>query len=269
MNVKFDDEKDDIQNPSERTNTKEGEVGSGPYSPDNEELVPKTKNVGDEKDDDYADEQFDDQQEELDDESIDDLVNLDDLQLESKVKQVLEKEEEESFRYSIRNKPKLMKKRDTNKQTTIEKLDGELTKLHKKDQTAGLSSENREQMRRAEKVFGMIHDYCKDSLSVGYNLLDKHIEDLLNPDSTVSPLLKYFNLLAKDTNFRLPSKSLLEFDQKYYRKFIFRLREAQKTEIQWTKNTIINESRKTVEVAFNQARKLLQAEVKSLLYDFD
>lgn len=124
-------------------------------------------------------------------------------------------------------------------------------------------------MRQAEKVFSMIHDYCKDSLSVGYNLLDKQIEDLLNPNSTVSPLLKYFNLLAKDTNFRLPSKSLLEFDQKYYRKFIDRLREAQKTELQWTKNTIINESRKTVEEAFNQARKLLQAEVKSILYDFD
>lgn len=115
----------------------------------------------------------------------------------------------------------------------------------------------------------MIHEYCKESLSVGYNLLDKQIEELLNPNVTVSPLLKYFDLLAKDTNFRLPCKSLLEFDQKYYRKFIDRLREAQKTELQWSKNAIISESKKTVEVAFNQARKLLQTEVKSILYDFD
>ena len=124
-------------------------------------------------------------------------------------------------------------------------------------------------MRQTEKVFSMIHEYCKESLSVGYNLLDKQIEELLNPNVTVSPLLKYFDLLAKDTNFRLPCKSLLEFDQKYYRKFIDRLREAQKTELQWSKNAIISESKKTVEVAFNQARKLLQTEVKSILYDFD
>lgn len=83
------------------------------YISDNElgEMT-KIKNVGFEKDDNYADEIFDNQEEELDDDSVDlddDLVNLDDVQLKSKVKKVLEKEEEESFRYSIRNKPKLMK----------------------------------------------------------------------------------------------------------------------------------------------------------------
>lgn len=82
-------------------------------------------------------------------------------------------------------------------------------------------------MRQAEKVFKMIHDYCKENLEVSYNMLDKHIEDLLEPDCTVSPLLKYFNLLAKDSNFRLPCRTLLEFDQKFFKKYINRLRGAQ------------------------------------------
>jgi len=100
-------------------------------------------------------------------------------------------------------------------------------------------------------------------------MVDKTIEDLLKPNQDVSPLLKFFNLLAKATNFRLPSRSLLEFDQKFYRAFINRLREAQQVEVKWVKNTIINESRKTCMTAFDQARDLMQAELKDILFGFD
>lgn len=67
-------------------------------------------------------------------------------------------------------------------------------------------------MDQVEKVFKMIHDYCAENLSVSYNMLDKHIEELLDPKVTVSPLLKYFNELAKHCNFRLPCTSILQFD---------------------------------------------------------
>ena len=67
-------------------------------------------------------------------------------------------------------------------------------------------------MLETERVFKIIHEYCSDNLSVGYNLLDKHIEELLKPHVDVSPLLKFYNLLAKETYFRLPSKALLEYD---------------------------------------------------------
>ena len=78
----------------------------------------------------------------------------------------------------------------------------------------------KEEMRQAERVFKMIHDYCGENLSISYNLLDKHIEDLLDPKCTVSPLLKYFNDLAKHCYLRLPAKNLLKFDQMYYKKFV-------------------------------------------------
>ena len=69
--------------------------------------------------------------------------------------------------------------------------------------------ENIEEMEQIEKVFKMIHDYCAENLSVSYNMIDKHIDDMLDPKVTVSPLLKYFNELAKHCNFRLPCLSLL------------------------------------------------------------
>lgn len=81
-------------------------------------------------------------------------------------------------------------------------------------------------MIKAERVFKMIHDYCRENLEVSYNLLDRHVEELIDPESTVSPLLKYFNDLAKHSNFKLPSVAMLEFDQRFFKKYVEKLRKA-------------------------------------------
>jgi hypothetical protein len=112
-------------------------------------------------------------------------------------------------------------------------------------------------MLRAEKIFKMIHDYCRENLSISYNLLDKHIEELLDPEATVSPLLKYFNDLARYSNFKLPSVAMLEFDQKFFKKYVARLREAQQVEIKWVRNSVVEETKKTLQNAFDESRKLL------------
>ena len=67
-------------------------------------------------------------------------------------------------------------------------------------------------MLETEKAFKIVHDYCSEYLNVGYNMIDKSIEDLIKPNVDVSPLLKFYNLIAKNANFRLPNRSLLEFD---------------------------------------------------------
>lgn len=59
-----------------------------------------------------------------------------------------------------------------------------------------IAMKQKDKMNDAEKVFKVVHEYCKEHLTVSYNMLDKHIEDLLNPKITVSPLLKYFNAIA-------------------------------------------------------------------------
>ena len=53
-----------------------------------------------------------------------------------------------------------------------------------------------DKFKKVEKVFSLIHNFCAESLLTGNNLLEKHIEDLINPEYEVSPLLKYFNDLA-------------------------------------------------------------------------
>jgi hypothetical protein len=106
-------------------------------------------------------------------------------------------------------------------------------------------------MLKADKVFNMIHTYCRENLEISHNLLDKHVEELINPDSTVSPLLKYFNDLAKYSNFKLPSVAMLEFDQKFFKKYVERLRKAQQVEIKWVRTSVVHETRKTLQEAFD------------------
>lgn len=120
-----------------------------------------------------------------------------------------------------------------------------------------------------EKVFKMIHDFCAEQLQVGPNQLDRHIEDILDPYKTVSPLLKYYNDLAKHCHFRLPLRSLLRFDQKFFRSYIKRLRDAQLMEIKQVRSLLVVEARKTLLKSFQQAKELLQEEIKTILHGYD
>lgn len=67
-------------------------------------------------------------------------------------------------------------------------------------------------MLEVERVFTMIHNYCAESLTTSNQMLERHIADLLNPMKPASPLLTYFNELAKHCHFRLPVPAMLEFD---------------------------------------------------------
>lgn len=82
-------------------------------------------------------------------------------------------------------------------------------------------------------------------------------------------MLKYFNDLARYSNFKLPSLAMLEFDQKYFKKYVERLRNAQQVEIKWVRNSVVNETKKTLQNAFDESRKLLQDEIKNVLYNYD
>jgi len=62
---------------------------------------------------------------------------------------------------------------------------------------------------------------------------------------------------------------MLEFDQKYFKKYVERLRNAQQVEIKWVRNSVVNETKKTLQNAFDESRKLLQDEIKNVLYNYD
>jgi len=60
-------------------------------------------------------------------------------------------------------------------------------------------------------------EFCINQLNYSYRDANSHIEKLLKKSETeVSPLLKFYNELAKNTRFRMPLKSLLEFDAKMF-----------------------------------------------------
>jgi sugar diacid utilization regulator len=125
------------------------------------------------------------------------------------------------------------------------------------------------EMLEVERVFTMIHNYCAESLTTSNRMLEKHVTDLLNPELTVSPLLKYFNDLAKHCHFRLPLPAVLEFDQRYFRETLAKYRGAQKSEVRWMKETVIEQARAMLNKSFAEARQLLQKELKDIYWQFD
>lgn len=40
-------------------------------------------------------------------------------------------------------------------------------------------------------------------------------------------------------------------------------------EVRWVRQSVVNESRDMLEYAFNQAKQLLQSEVKNIIYQYD
>lgn len=48
-------------------------------------------------------------------------------------------------------------------------------------------------------------------------------------------MLKFYNELAKNTNFRMPLKSLLEFDTKMFLRHLQKLKKAHEIEMKWVK----------------------------------
>ena len=132
-----------------------------------------------------------------------------------------------------------------------------------------MSMAHRDTMKNAEKVFKVVREYCKDQLNISYNMLDKHIEELLDPKATVSPLLKYFNELARFSNFRLPCRALLEFDQRFFKKFVARLRAGHQMQLQWLQQQVVKAARETLRRGFDDARALLIREIKHVLAEYE
>ena len=75
-----------------------------------------------------------------------------------------------------------------------------------------------EKRGNAEETFERIRLFCQNQLNFSFRDVEKMIDSLITkPKEEISPLLKFYNELAAHSNFRLPVKSLLEFDTRLYR----------------------------------------------------
>jgi hypothetical protein len=58
---------------------------------------------------------------------------------------------------------------------------------------------------------------------------------IARPDDEVSPLLKFYNELMAHSNFRIPLKSMLEFDVRLFRTQLDKIRRSHKIQLRYIK----------------------------------
>ena len=96
----------------------------------------------------------------------------------------------------------------------------------------GSQNEKQSKLNKIDGTFQKMKDFCKEQLSYSYRDVNKQIDKLLLTDEQeVSPLLKFYNELAASSNFRIPLKSLLQFDQKVFKKHLFKIKKAHEIEM--------------------------------------
>ena len=114
-----------------------------------------------------------------------------------------------------------------------EKFDGQIYQEHPERMA---ERQQIESMVKADKVFKEIMEYCKKMLKISHTNLNRHLDRMiLSKDAKPSVMLKYYNELLKDTNFRIPAKQQLELDQKLYKKSIEKIKRAHSVELQWVR----------------------------------
>jgi len=107
-----------------------------------------------------------------------------------------------------------MKPLDTDE--LIAEMKKELETLENKADSKDSSTKKRE---NSDETFENLRLYCKNQLNFTFRDVDKMIDSLISrPSEDVSPLLKFYNEIAAHLNFRLPLRSLLEFDTRFFRK---------------------------------------------------
>lgn len=69
-----------------------------------------------------------------------------------------------------------------------------------------------------EEIFDKMRLFCKNQLNFSFRDVDRNIDSLIiRSEQEISPLLKFYNELAGNSNFRLPVRSLLEFDSRLFK----------------------------------------------------
>ena len=80
-----------------------------------------------------------------------------------------------------------------------------------------------------EEIFEKMRLFCQNQLNFSFRDVEKAIISLVNkPEKELSPLLKFYNELNEHSNFRLPVKSLLEFDVRLFRAQLSKIKRSYK-----------------------------------------
>ena len=87
------------------------------------------------------------------------------------------------------------------------------------------------------------------------------------PELELSPLLKFYNELNEHSNFRLPVKSLLEFDARLFRAQLSKIKRSYKIQMNYIKQAAKDRANDYLMGQFEKTRKLLMTEFKHLMHE--
>jgi len=102
----------------------------------------------------------------------------------------------------------------------------------------------------------------KANLTTLNELIDEFLSS--NVKSDISPLLMVYDQVKQNTKLTLPSKALLEQDQKFFKKALTKLRRAQKIEIRWIKAEAMQAAHDYVNKKAHDISQIMTLEVRDM-----
>ncbi|CDW75315.1 synaptobrevin vamp-like protein [Stylonychia lemnae] len=174
--------------------------------------------------------------------------NIDDLRLSEDEKEVQDEEfyETQSFVNEI--------------QEEIMAIENDINNEHEKQSN----------LDKVQDTFQRMKEFCIQQLNYSYRDANSHIEKLLKKSETeVSPLLKFYNELAKNTRFRMPLKSLLEFDAKMFQRHLQKFKKAHAVEVRWIKKSSKEKAEEMLRKDYERTQKILKDELTIIVDQFN
>eukprot|EP00347_Sterkiella_histriomuscorum_P004147 403361575 len=145
-------------------------------------------------------------------------------------------------------------------QTEIDLIENEINNAH----------EEQSKLDKVQETFQKMKDFCAQQLNYNYRDANAQIDRLLKKsEHEVSPLLKFYNELAKNSKFRMPLKALLEFDTKVFQRHLIKLKKAHQVELKWVKKESKDKAKQILDKDYERTQAILKEELTVILEQFD
>ena len=107
----------------------------------------------------------------------------------------------------------------------------------------------------------------KATLSQLNELIDQYISKEWNND--ISPLLQVYDQLAANTKMTLPSKAMLQQDQKFFQEALIKIRKAHKVELKWVRTESLKVAREYIEKKNHEVSQILTMQVRDVYRQYN
>ena len=92
---------------------------------------------------------------------------------------------------------------------------------------------------------------------------------LMKSEKEVSPLLQVYDDLAKHSNFRMPLKSLLEFDTRVFLRHLRKMKKAHEVELRWVRKAARDRALELLKQDYQRTQEVISAELSGVVAQFN